>query len=63
VDKDSDRWVRSDEARRRLRNLVDEVEHDGAHIFVLRYNRPSAVIVPVEWYEQAKATISEGGQP
>jgi prevent-host-death family protein len=63
VDKDSDRWVRSDEARRRLRNLVDEVEHDGAHIFVLRYNRPSAVIVPVEWYEQAKATISEGRQP
>ena len=61
MDADSDRWVRSDEARRRLRDLMDEVEHQGAHIYVLRYDRPSVVIVPVDWYEQITAAI--GGAP
>lgn len=60
MDPDSDRWVRSDEARRKLRDLMDEVEHQGAHVFVLRYARPSVVIVPVEWYEQARATFAKG---
>jgi prevent-host-death family protein len=49
-----DRRVRSDEARRTLRDLLNEVEHEGAHVYVLRYDTPAAVIVPVEWYEQAK---------
>ena len=51
--------VRSDEARRRLRNLLDAVE-DSVHVTLLRYNKPAAVIVPVEWYEQAKVQVRRG---
>lgn len=54
---DEDRWVRSDEARTRLRDLLDEVSHGDAHIYVLRYDKPAAVIVPVEWYEDMKAKL------
>jgi len=57
MDPDNDRWVRSDEARRRLRDLLDEVEHEDAHVYVLRYDRPVAVIVSAEWYEEAKSKI------
>jgi len=53
-----DRQVRSDEARRNLRQLLDEVEHNGGHITILRYDRPGAVIVPIDWYEQARALIA-----
>jgi prevent-host-death family protein len=60
---DTDRWVRSDEARSKFRDLLDEVAHDDAHIFVLRYDKPAAVIVPVEWYEQVLAAIGETGEP
>jgi prevent-host-death family protein len=48
---DKDRWVRSDEARAKLRDLLDEVMHDEVHIYLLRYDKPAAVIVPVDWYE------------
>lgn len=51
---DSDRWVRSDEARTKFRDLVDEVTQDGAHVYLLRYDKPVAVMVPVKWYEQAR---------
>ena len=57
MDPDSDRWVRTDDARRHLRVLLNEVEHDDTHIFVLRYDKPAAVIVPVRWYEQAKQAL------
>jgi prevent-host-death family protein len=59
---DTDRWVRSDEARSKFRDLLDEVAHDDAHIFVLRYDKPAAVIVPVEWYEQVLAAIGGTGE-
>jgi len=53
--------VRSDELRRNLRALMASVEHEGAHVEVLRYDMPVAVLVPVEWYEQAKARVERGG--
>ena len=59
---DTDRWVRSDEARAKLRDLLDDIASDGAHIYVLRYDKPAAVLVPVDWYEDVKAKL-EGGQP
>jgi prevent-host-death family protein len=59
---DTDRWVRSDEARNKLRDLLDEVAHDGAHVYVLRYDKPAAVIVPVEWYERMKAATAGNGE-
>ena len=62
MNRDTDRWVRADEARAKLRDLLDDIARDGAHIYVLRYDKPAAVLVPVEWYEDVKARV-EGGQP
>ena len=59
MDPESDRWVRSQEARDHLRDLLDEIGRDGAHVYVLRYDKPAAVIVPVEWYEHVKEVISK----
>ena len=59
VNPDTDRWVRSAEAQAKFRDLLDDVE-DGAHIYVLRYDRPEAVLVPVEWFEAAKARLETG---
>jgi prevent-host-death family protein len=52
--------VSSDDARRRFRELMDSVEHQDAHVTVLRYSRPAAVIVPIEWYEQVKGLLENG---
>lgn len=49
--------VGSDEARRSFRDLLDAVEHKHEHITVLRYDKPAAVVVPVEWYEQARQAL------
>jgi prevent-host-death family protein len=57
----TDRQVHSDDARRKLRELLNAVEHDGEHVTILRYDTPAAVMVPVEWYKAAKAKIAEGG--
>lgn len=60
---DTDRWVRSNEARTKLRDLLDEVTQEGGHVYVLRYDKPVAVIVPVEWYEEMrKLSGTEEGQ-
>jgi len=48
--------VRSDEARRNLRYLLSEVE-DGRHVTITRWNVPTAVMVPVDWYEQAQQAL------
>jgi len=57
MDRNTDRWMRSEEARAKFRALLDLVTQDDAHVYVLRYDTPAAVIVPVDWYEQAKAVI------
>ncbi len=52
--------VSSDDARRRFRELVNDVEIRGEHVTIMRYNTPAAVIVPIEWYEQTlKALAAE----
>lgn len=51
--------MRSDKIRRDLRDLLDDVEHKGEHVYVLRYDKPAAVIVPVSWYEEAKALLGK----
>jgi prevent-host-death family protein len=53
--------VQSDEARRNWRGLLNEVEHRGQHIILLRYNSPSAVLVPVGWYQRATAALGPDG--
>jgi len=50
-----DKQVRSDEARRNFRDLLNSVEHRGEHITILRYDLPAAVVVPVDWYRNALA--------
>jgi PHD/YefM family antitoxin component YafN of YafNO toxin-antitoxin module len=57
MDRETDRWVRSDEARAKLRDLLDDIARDDAHIYVLRYDKPAAVLVPVDWYENAKRKL------
>ena len=54
---DTDRWVRSAEAQAKFRDLLDDVE-DGAHVYVLRYDKPAAVLVPVEWFEGSQRQLS-----
>jgi prevent-host-death family protein len=51
--------VRSDEIRRRLRELMNAVERDGEHVTILRYDEPVAVIVPVDWHEQAETALAD----
>ena len=53
------REVRSEALRRNLRHLLNSVERDGAHVTIKRYKEPTAVIVPVAWYERASALVSE----
>jgi prevent-host-death family protein len=57
TEKMTDITVRSDEARRNLRELLDQVARDY-HITILRYDKPVAVMVPVDWYEDAEAAWS-----
>lgn len=49
--------VQSEQVRRELRTLLNEVEGGGEHVGVLRYRTPAAVIVPYAWYEQARAAL------
>ena len=57
------RQFNSDEARRRLRDLLNAVEHDSEHVTILRYGRPSVVIVPIDWYTQAQWALEGSGSP
>jgi prevent-host-death family protein len=54
-----DETVASDDVRRRWSDLLDSVEHHDAHVTVLRYRKPAAVIVSVAWYEQAKGLLEK----
>jgi prevent-host-death family protein len=51
--------VHSDEMRRGLRVLLTEVEF-GAHVTITRWNTPAAVMVPIDWYEQAQRALANG---
>ncbi len=55
-----DRCVGSDEARSNFRTLLDDIEHREAHVTILRHGKSVAVIVPVDWYDRATATVSAG---
>lgn len=50
----------ADEARSGFSYLIGTVVHAAAHITITRYGQPSAVIVPVEWHERAKAALAQG---
>jgi prevent-host-death family protein len=56
-------YAQSNEVRVRWRELADAVEHKGEHVIVQRYTRPVAVVVPIEWYEQARQALKENEKP
>jgi GIY-YIG catalytic domain-containing protein len=58
----ADNQILSDQVRLHFRATLSRIQHDGAHLHVVRYSKPVAVLIPVDWYEQAKALISKEGQ-
>lgn len=44
-----------EEARHRLGDLVDAARLADDATVITRYGKPVAAVVPMEWYEQAKA--------
>ena len=59
----ADKQVQSGEARRDFSSLLDEVEHHGVHVTVLRYTTPAAIIVPPDWYARAVQALAASGEP
>lgn len=55
--------VQAGAARRDLSSLLDEVEHHGVHVEVLRYNDPAAYLVPPDWYARAVQALAASGEP
>jgi len=47
------REVQSAEARARLSDLLDGTRHYGHHVKIVRYGKPTAVLVPPAWYASA----------
>lgn len=43
--------VKSREARDHMRDLLNDVER-GEHVEICRYDTPTAVLVPVDWYRK-----------
>jgi antitoxin (DNA-binding transcriptional repressor) of toxin-antitoxin stability system len=55
----ADEKVQSDEVRRNWADVLDKVQHgDDQHIWVMRYTKVAAVMVPWEWYTQASAHMA-----
>lgn len=50
--------VKSDDARRRMRALLNQVER-GGFVEICRYQDPAAVMVPVEWYHRAVEAMGQ----
>lgn len=53
--------VQIEEARKTLGELVDRARLAGEPTLIMRYRKPAAVLVPVSWYEEASAVLSEVG--
>jgi prevent-host-death family protein len=54
----ANRQVLSEEARRNFGALLAEVQHQAAHVEIVRYRTRAAVIVPREWYERAHRALA-----
>jgi prevent-host-death family protein len=49
--------VQIEEARKTLGELVDRARLAGEPTLIMRNRRPGAVLVPVDWYEEAQAAL------
>ena len=47
-----------EEARNQLGDFIERIRLNDEHIALSRYGKPVAVLVPLEWYEEAGALIS-----
>lgn len=54
------RRIKSDEARRKLRDLLDDVER-GQPVIIQRYDRDTAVLISIESFRQLQEGL-EGTQ-
>ena len=46
-----------EQARHQLGEIVDRARYTGEATLLTRQGKPAAIVVPVDWYEQAKALI------
>ena len=49
------------ELKLHMRPVLDRVQHHGAHIPVSRHGESVGMLIPMAWYEQAEALMSEHG--
>jgi antitoxin (DNA-binding transcriptional repressor) of toxin-antitoxin stability system len=47
----------ANEARLKMRDILTSVER-GEHVEIKRYDTPTAIVVPVEWYEHQRAALA-----
>ena len=52
--------VSIEQARRALGEVVDRARLAGQFTTITRQGKPAAVIVSVDWLEQAKAALAQG---
>lgn len=52
-----DEHIGIEDARSSLGDIVIAAAERGEHTVITRYGKPAAVIVPVDWYEAAKAAL------
>ena len=52
--------VSIEEARRTLGEIVDRARLADQTTLIPRQGKPAAVVISIEWYEQARALISDG---
>lgn len=48
----------SDDVRRNWRQMLTDIEEHGEHVGVVRYKHLAAVVVPADWYEQARSALA-----
>lgn len=50
--------MQSRQARTDLTHVITRAREHGEATILTHYNRPAAVVVPVEWFERARAALA-----
>jgi antitoxin (DNA-binding transcriptional repressor) of toxin-antitoxin stability system len=53
--------MQSRDLQRHSREILDAILK-GRHVHITRYNRPHAIMVPPDWYEQASRLMAAAEQ-
>ena len=54
--------MQSRQARNELTAILTRAREHGEATIVTHYNRPCAIVVPIDWYEAAQAALTERSQ-